>query len=830
MKNTIFVLGGDGYLGWPLSMKLAIQYPDHKIVIIDNQFRRNTVRGLGFQTLIPIAKPEARIAAFAKVHGQTNIRYIEMDVNSEKLEEIIQAEKPHTIYHLAQQCSASYSMKGVEEALFTIQNNESGNMRLLWAVRKHVPQAHIIKLGSMGEYAQGGIDIAEGYFCPEHKGTVATKPMPYPRAADDIYHISKINDTNYIAMACRVWNLRITDIMQSTIFGFITEEMAGCETLYTRCDYDHIYGTVLNRFLTQTVAGHPLTVYGKGNQRTGLMALRDSVNSLASLVVTPPPAGTHKVINHVTETRFSINELAETIRIIAEEEGYNVKINRAHDPRSEKTETKAQYDIENGISGHDSLHTPLVDIVTEMLHVIRRYKYNIVERQFIPLVKWDQNLNITIKPSSLFDEINIKDETYWESFREQFFKSDRINLNPGTLGTTSTPVKGTRAYKHTSKNLDSYPLGSYEHGRKSLAEIKKLCNQLWPSWGYNLTVTHSTTQTMNLLALSMLRKFQQKAKGPYKIITTTHEHEGGIGCFQGLPEYEVFYIEDYILGNPKAFAKKIEEIQPDIAFFSHVFYDTGIVAPVKQWTAMVRKHMPGCKIVLDAAQSLGIYDLPFGDADMVLGSTHKWLFGPHGGGLLWMKDEFANWMEGIYWSGTGLTNNPAQAPFSIPGGQDFQMYEAIEESLKLFKQIGKNTALGRSSYLRAYFQLKLEKIFVENEIAYEFLNDDKLSPVIAIGFTHTDPYNLYTYLNDHQVHTKCIKNHKVSGVNYHILRIGVPYFETVARLDCALFEIEQYLSEKRKITKPAARARQSNRLLPARAVILPSVAAILHML
>ncbi len=79
-------------------------------------------------------------------------------------------------------------------------------MRLLWAVRKHVPNAHIIKLGSFGEYAKGGIDIAEGYFLPEHNGMTANKPMPFPREADDIYHISKINDTNYVAMACRVWD------------------------------------------------------------------------------------------------------------------------------------------------------------------------------------------------------------------------------------------------------------------------------------------------------------------------------------------------------------------------------------------------------------------------------------------------------------------------------------------------------------------------------------------------------------------------------------------------------------------------------------------------
>ena len=177
MKKTILILGGDGYFGWPLALKIAVKHPDQKIFILDNEWRRNTVASSGFQTLVPIAKPKERIKAFQDIYGQDNLHYIKMDVNSANLEEIIENEKPHTIFHLAQQCSAPYSMKGIEEALYTINNNESGNMRLLWAVRKHVPDAHIIKLGSFGEYAQGGIDIAEGYFLMYHSLTALLLPF-----------------------------------------------------------------------------------------------------------------------------------------------------------------------------------------------------------------------------------------------------------------------------------------------------------------------------------------------------------------------------------------------------------------------------------------------------------------------------------------------------------------------------------------------------------------------------------------------------------------------------------------------------------------------------
>jgi UDP-sulfoquinovose synthase len=44
MNRTILVLGGDGYYGWPLAMKIAVKYPNNKIIIIDNEWRRNTVK------------------------------------------------------------------------------------------------------------------------------------------------------------------------------------------------------------------------------------------------------------------------------------------------------------------------------------------------------------------------------------------------------------------------------------------------------------------------------------------------------------------------------------------------------------------------------------------------------------------------------------------------------------------------------------------------------------------------------------------------------------------------------------------------------------------
>ena len=111
-----------------------------------------------------------------------------------------------------------------------------------------------MKLGSFGAYAKPGIDIPEGDRTSRSTASRLGAPAPFPRASDDFYHITKINDGNFARLACGKWGLRITDVMQSTVFGATTARTAPTR-LPTRFDYDEIRGTVLNRFVTRRSPG-----------------------------------------------------------------------------------------------------------------------------------------------------------------------------------------------------------------------------------------------------------------------------------------------------------------------------------------------------------------------------------------------------------------------------------------------------------------------------------------------------------------------------------------------------------------------------------------------
>ena len=62
--------------------------------------------------------------------------------------------------------------------------------------------------------------------------------------------------------------------------GVNTEQTKKDKKLVNRFDYDGVYGTVLNRFLSQAANGHPLTVYGTGGQSRAFIHVLIQQNAL----------------------------------------------------------------------------------------------------------------------------------------------------------------------------------------------------------------------------------------------------------------------------------------------------------------------------------------------------------------------------------------------------------------------------------------------------------------------------------------------------------------------------------------------------------------------
>jgi UDP-sulfoquinovose synthase len=239
---------------------------------------------------------------------------------------------PETVIHYAEQPSAPYSMKDYRLADLTIVNNLRVTNNLIWAVRDYSRDTHIIKLGTMGEYGTPNIDIEEGWLDIEHKGR--EDRFLFPRQAASIYHTTKIMDTDLLWFAVRAWSLKVTDLMQGPVYGIETDESVIDDRLKTIFNYDEIFGTVVNRFVTQAVIGHPLTVYGLGGQTRGYLNIKDTLQCVHMTEKSPPKVGELRIFNQIMET-FSVNELAILTKKVGDDCGFNVEIRSIDNPRKE---------------------------------------------------------------------------------------------------------------------------------------------------------------------------------------------------------------------------------------------------------------------------------------------------------------------------------------------------------------------------------------------------------------------------------------------------------------------------------------------------------------
>jgi UDP-sulfoquinovose synthase len=384
----IAVLGGDGYCGWATALYLSQK--GHSVAIVDNFLRRLWDHELGAQTLTPIRPLTDRIRVWQNLTGKTIETFIGDVADYDFLESAFKSFEPEAVVHFAEQRSAPYSMIDRKHAVFTQVNNVVGTLNVLFAIREFLPDCHLIKLGTMGEYGTPNIDIEEGYITVEHNGRKDV--LPFPKQPGSFYHLSKVHDSHNMMFACKIWGIRATDLNQGVVYGTTTEETALDEALINRFDYDDVFGTVLNRFCVQAAIGQPLTVYGKGGQTRGFLDIRDTVRCIEIACHNPASRGECRVYNQFTE-QFSVLDLAHLVESAAGKLGIAVEIDHIPDPRVEAEQhyynAKHSKLVDLGLQPHN-LSDSLLD---SLMNIAMKYRDRVDVSLMLPQVNWREPKN-----------------------------------------------------------------------------------------------------------------------------------------------------------------------------------------------------------------------------------------------------------------------------------------------------------------------------------------------------------------------------------------------------------------------------------------------------
>ena len=394
--SHVLILGGDGYLGWPTAMYFSIR--GHEVTVVDNYFRRNACKELDTGMLYPVPNLLERAKIWHEKTGKEikvvigdltepeiarglfngNIKY-DWSLNN-KFTGI-----PEIVIHYAEQPSAPYSLINYKYADITLVNNLRVTNNLMWALRDYSRDTHIIKLGTMGEYGTPNIDIEEGWIEIEHKKR--KDKFLFPRQAGSLYHTTKIMDTDLFWFGVRMWNLRVTDLMQGPVYGIETEETTIDKNLNTIFNYDEIFGTIINRFITQAVAGHPLTVYGKGGQTRGYLNIKDTLQCVYKSALLPAKSGELRIFNQIMET-FSVNELAKKIHRIGIERQHKVEIDHIDNPRIESEDHYYNPVYQGLVDIGVEPHYLTDEVVNSIFKIVEHHSKNIRKDVIFRGIKW----------------------------------------------------------------------------------------------------------------------------------------------------------------------------------------------------------------------------------------------------------------------------------------------------------------------------------------------------------------------------------------------------------------------------------------------------------
>ena len=381
---TVLLTGADGYLGWPTALRLADRL-DERIVCVDNFARREWVEESGSVSATQIEEPRERFAAV------DNLSLIEGDLaDREFVIQLLDTHEPDTVLHTAAQPSAPYSSINGERALYTQRNNVSMNLNLLHGLAEcGLDDTHFIETTTTGVYGAPHFPIPEGGVEVDRKG--GSDEIPFPNMAGSWYHATKSFDAANMRLAESEFEFPISEIRTAIVYGTETDETQAHDSP-TRFDFDYYFGTVVNRFCAQAVAGYPITVYGKGEQRKPMVSLEDTVESLVRLVEDGHSGDEGiDIYNQVTRP-VAIVELAETIAEVGEEFDLDAEVKHYENPRNEDEEHKMEMENEDFLELVGGQRQTLEEGIRDVLGSLVEERDRIAahEDRFLPGVLTDE--------------------------------------------------------------------------------------------------------------------------------------------------------------------------------------------------------------------------------------------------------------------------------------------------------------------------------------------------------------------------------------------------------------------------------------------------------
>lgn len=369
-----------------------------------------------------------------------------------------------------------------------------------------------------------------------------------------------------------------------------------------------------------------------------------------------------------------------------------------------------------------------------------------------------------------------RDESFWFEV-QQAFTVDRslINLNNG--GVSPAPAIVQDAMKRHLDYSNKAPV--YTMWRILEPQREGVRMRLARRFGCDageIALTRNASEGLQIC------QFGFDLKPGDEVLTTTHDYPRMITTFKQRERREGIKLTQFSLPIPAEDADEVVRLfeshitpRTRLILMCHMINITGQILPVKQVVQMARAK--GIPVIVDGAHSFEHFDFVLSDldCDYFATSLHKWLFAPHGTGMLYVRKDKINDLWPMMAAPDTMDDDIRK--YEEIGTHPAANYLAIAEALTFSQGIGPARKEARMVYLRNRWA---ERLLQHDRIRLH----TSLKPGLACGLATVqvdgiDSVELAGHLwKQHRIIVVGIKHDEFEGI-----RVTPNVYSTIEEID-----------------------------------------------
>lgn len=385
--------------------------------------------------------------------------------------------------------------------------------------------------------------------------------------------------------------------------------------------------------------------------------------------------------------------------------------------------------------------------------------------------------------------IDPRDEAFWAMVREQFpLTRERIYLNTGGLG--ASPYVVIEAVKNKITELER--ICETGHSEELWHDIKSKAGQILGCKPEELAYMRNATEGIAIVCNGLPLK-----RGD-EVITTTHEHVGNTLSWLARQKRDGIVMKAFEPSTQSA-QENLERMQKLLTkrtralSIPHITTSTGQILPVKQigeWAAANKLWY-----FIDGAQAAGMLPMNLHEigCHAYAASGHKWLLGPKGTGLLYVRADALDLIESKYLGGysnigefdmrTGAFQFHPTAQRYEYGTVSSPLFAGLGAAMEFLLKIGMANIWRRDHAMASALKEGLLKLGVEVNSPQ---NPEEHSAIITFTLRNMERSKLQNFLAEkYQLRTRGIYEGGLDAI-----RISLHLYNSFAEVDKVLEAVQ----------------------------------------